>query len=97
MQTGLKIKSKNSKVREAAYYKLVRSQPQFTPVEWLPYTKDRLSKIERVHRIAARWTVANFERHAHVVEMTNTLDGDHCNKDGLMFVSVFFYNTIMKK
>ena len=67
------IKTKMSKVCETAYNTLVRPQLEHASPVCDPHNKGRISQIEQVQRIAARWTVSNFDRRASVSKIVQDL------------------------
>ena len=68
------IKSKSKDVRESAYNTIVMPQLEYASAVWDPHTKEHISKIEMVQRMAARWTFGNFDNRASVTEMLNKLE-----------------------
>ena len=61
------------KVREAAFYSLVRPQLGYASAVLDPHTKVRMSQIEQVQRRAARLTASNFDRQSSVTEMVKQI------------------------
>ena len=68
------IKTKNQKVRETAYNKLVRPQLEYSAPVWDPSSKDiKRHQLEKIQRRTARWTTSNYDSRSSVSAMLNQL------------------------
>ena len=65
------IKTKNQKVRETAYNTLVRPQLEYSAPVWDPSSKDKRHQLEKIQRMAARWTTSNYDTRSSVSAMLN--------------------------
>ena len=54
------IRTKMLKVRETAYYTLVRPELEYASPIWDPFSKNKILQIEKIQRRAARWTTSGF-------------------------------------
>ena len=67
------VKSKNRKVKEAAYNTYVRPQLEYCSVVWHPWQKYLTDKLELVQRSAARYVLNDYDRESSVSAMLATL------------------------
>ena len=68
------VKSKNTKVREAAYTTYVRPQLEYCAMVWHPWQSYLTYKVEGVQRAAARYVLRDYNFSSSVTQMLLTLE-----------------------
>ena len=63
------LKSCPEKLKQTAYFSLVRSFMEYGATVWVPYQKYNSDKIERVQRRAARFVKSRYSRYSSVSDM----------------------------
>ena len=71
LKRNLKISS--PKIKEQAYFSLVRPQLEYAASVWDPHTIKGINKVEMVQRRAARWVVNRFHNTSSVTNMLDHL------------------------
>ena len=69
----INIKTENVRVRETAYNTLVRPQLEYAAPIWDTHTKQKIFQLEKVQRIAVRWTTSNYDYQSSVTAMLQSL------------------------
>ena len=67
------VVTKNRDIKTMAYNSLVRPQVEYASAVWSPYTKENISKIEKVKRRAARWVSNDYSPYSSVTDMLSNL------------------------
>ena len=67
------VVTKNRDIKTMAYNSLVRPQVEYASAVWSPYTKENISKIEKVKRRAARWVSNDYSPYGSVTDMLSNL------------------------
>jgi hypothetical protein len=67
------LKGCPQKLKEIAYFSLVRSQIEYSSSVWNPHQKGNIAKLERVQRKAARFVKGNYSYTESVTEMLQAL------------------------
>ena len=71
----------NSKVKQQAYFSLVRPVLEYAATIWHPYTDSLTKKLEMVQRRAARYTLHRYRRTSSVGAMLEELKWKPCLKE----------------
>ena len=61
------------KLKQTAYFSLIRSFMEYGATVWDPYQKYNSDKIERVQRRAARFVKSRYSRYSSVSDMLDVL------------------------
>jgi len=67
------LQLKNKKLKETAYFSLVRPKLEYAAPVWDPYTQNCISRLEKVQRTAARYVTNTWDRRASVTALLQQL------------------------
>ena len=67
------LKGCPEKLKQTAYFSLIRSFMEYGATVWDPYQKYNSDKVERVQRRAARFVKSRYSRHYSVSDMLDVL------------------------
>ena len=67
------LKGCPEKLKQTAYFSLIRSFMEYGATVWDPYQKYNSDKIERVQRRAARFVKSRYSRYSSVSDMLDEL------------------------
>ena len=70
---GRNRKGCQEKLRQTAYFSLIRSFMEYGTTVWDPYQKYNSDKVERVQRRAARFIKSRYSRYSSVSDMLDVL------------------------
>ena len=65
--------TKNKEIKTMAYNSLVIPQLEYASAVWSPYTKENISKIEKVQRSVTRWVSNDYSTYSSVTDMLSNL------------------------
>jgi hypothetical protein len=82
---------KNSKLKETAYFGLVRPILEYCCTVWDPHHTTYISKLEMVQRRAARFTLNRYERRSSVTDMLKELQWDSLEQRRARIRATLFY------
>ena len=67
------LKACPPKLRETAYFSLVRSSLEYSSAVWDPFRQKDIDKLEKIQRAAARFVTQNFRQTASVTSLIQNL------------------------
>ena len=67
------LKGCPEKLKQTAYFSLIRSSMEYDATVWVPYQKYNSDKVERVQRRAARFVKSWYSRYSIVSDMLDVL------------------------
>ena len=67
------LKGCPEKLKQTAYFSLIRSFMEYGAADWYPYQKYNSNKVERVQRRAARFVKSRYSRYSSVSDMLDVL------------------------
>ena len=67
------LKACPSKLRETAYFSLVRSSLEYSSAVWDPFRQKDIDKLEKIQRSAARFVTQNYRQTASVTSLIQNL------------------------
>ena len=67
------LKGCSDKLKQTAYFSLIRSFMEHGATVWDPYQKYNSDKVERVQRPAARFVTSRYSRYYSVSDMLDVL------------------------
>ena len=67
------LKACPPKLREAAYFSLVRSSLEYSSAVWDPFRQKDIDKLEKIQRAAARFVTQNYRQTASVTSLMHNL------------------------
>ena len=70
------LSSCSPKVKETAYYALVRPGVEYASPCWSPHEKQHINRIESINRSAARFVLGNYSTYSSVTAMKSSLGWD---------------------
>ena len=76
------LKGCPEKLKQTAYFSLIRSFMEYGATIWDPYQKHNSDKIERVQRQAARFIKSRYSRYSSVSDMIDVLDASFSKETG---------------
>ena len=79
------------RTREVAIKTLVRPQPEYAAPIWNPYHKLQVQEVEKVQRIAARWTCRRWRNTSSVGDMLDELEWPSLEANREQSSLTFFY------
>ena len=68
------LKGCPEKLKQTAYFSLIRSFMEYGATVWDPYQKYNSDKVERLHRRAARFVKSRYSRYSSVSDMLHVLE-----------------------
>ena len=68
-----KLKACPPKLRETAYFSLVRSSSEYSSAVWDPFRQKDIDKFEKIQRAAARFVTQNYRQTASVTSLIQNL------------------------
>ena len=63
------LKACPPKLRETAYFSLVRSSLEYSSAVWDPFRQKDIDKLEKIQRAAARFVIQNYRQTASVTSL----------------------------
>ena len=67
------LKASPPKLRETAYFSLVRSSLEYSSAVWDPFRQKDIDKLEKIQRSAARFVTQNYRQTASVTSLIQNL------------------------
>ena len=67
------LKACPPKLRETAYFSLVRSSLEYSSAVWDPFRQKYIDKLEKIQRAAARFVTQNYRQTASVTSLIQNL------------------------
>ena len=67
------VVTKNEEIKTIAYNSLVRPQLEYASAVRIPYTKENISKIEKVQKRVARWISNDYSTYSSATDMLSNL------------------------
>ena len=67
------LKACPPKLRETAYFSLVRSSLEYSSAVWDPFRQKDIDKLEKIQRAAARFVTQNYRQTASVTSLIQNL------------------------
>ena len=67
------LKACPPKLRETAYFSLVRSSLEYSSAVWDPFRQKDIDKLEKIQRSAARFVTQNYRQTASVTSLIQNL------------------------
>ena len=67
------LKACPPKLRETAYFSLVRSSLEYSSAVWDPFRQKDIDKLEKIQRSAARFVTQNYRQTASVTSLLQNL------------------------
>ena len=86
--------TKNKDIKTMAYKSLVRPQVEYAPAVWSPYIKEKINKIEKVQRRAARWVLNDYSSYSSVTDMLSNLGWRSLENTPTNTRLAMFYKTV---
>ena len=88
------LKGCPEKLKQTAYFSLIRSFMEYGATVWNPYQKYNSEKIERVQRRAARFVKSRYSRYSSVSDMLDELGWTPLSRRRQEARLVLFYKII---